>query len=463
MNSEISSGIIQKADLWAEQVRADPSFTLADAEELKYHLIDLTEELIESGLVQDEAFLIATSRLGDVSALKDEFEDVNTPILQMRNTILLLSGVMSFFFLYFFISSTTRLLALVLDNLNDNPKWNFVITLTYFSFYILSLIGITIFANLSGTRLNERIEHLKIKPKHTFILFSGILLFFIFDQWFQYLSYGTLKVGYYTASHLYQFFDYMGYILPFVSILCFLVLFHKYHRAGENPVNQPSLSSPVADSRDKVNYLTIDPVHPDDAYDELKRIGLNEEEACMIAHLRSGRNILKKDDKISPAHFNLPRHNLLIIFAGILVYFFFYFLLCSTSKLLFIELQRFQFDTLVSIRRTWSYVLAFHGLFIIFSANQYMLDQNLAQRIKKYHFKPIQLSWLFLATALLAIIDRILLPVMKRASGGDIELKYRVLKIFLISEFTFPLTLSVCFLLLFYKYYTDHVKIGQES
>jgi hypothetical protein len=92
MNREIKLSIDEQASVWAEHLRTDPSFTDSDVEELKSHLIDLSEELRLSGLNEEEAFMVAASRLDVTSTLKKEFEEINLPVIQLRKTILVLSG-----------------------------------------------------------------------------------------------------------------------------------------------------------------------------------------------------------------------------------------------------------------------------------------------------------------------------------------------------------------------------------
>ena len=99
---------------WTEQLRAEPSFTDADAEELKTHLYDIIDSLTENDLDEEEAFLVAQKRLGESHEMAGEFISTNKPVIQMRRSLLILAGVLAYFMLYYFILSTSKLLVVAL-------------------------------------------------------------------------------------------------------------------------------------------------------------------------------------------------------------------------------------------------------------------------------------------------------------------------------------------------------------
>ena len=63
---------------WRSHVRRRQSIHTVDVEELEDHLRSQVAELREAGLDEDEAFLIAVKRIGELEALSREFA-VSTP------------------------------------------------------------------------------------------------------------------------------------------------------------------------------------------------------------------------------------------------------------------------------------------------------------------------------------------------------------------------------------------------
>lgn len=58
-------------------IKKKGSLTGSDVEELKSHLYDATEDLQERGLTEEEAFIIASRRLGNINVLAKEYRKVN--------------------------------------------------------------------------------------------------------------------------------------------------------------------------------------------------------------------------------------------------------------------------------------------------------------------------------------------------------------------------------------------------
>ncbi|MGE5422189.1 MAG: permease prefix domain 1-containing protein, partial [Ignavibacteriales bacterium] len=63
---------------WSDHLRARGSLTETDIVELENHLRDQIEDLIDSGLATDEAFLISVKRLGNVNAISHEYSKINS-------------------------------------------------------------------------------------------------------------------------------------------------------------------------------------------------------------------------------------------------------------------------------------------------------------------------------------------------------------------------------------------------
>jgi hypothetical protein len=465
VDNEYNFSINQHASIWAEQLITDSAFTGSDVEELISHLIDLAEELKEKGLDDEEAFTIALARLGDASLLKNEFEEVNTPVIQMRRMILVLSGILIYFLLYFLMLSSSRLLVLILDQIKGNPEQNISIVFYYVAAFHLFMIVSTILLNYWGKKMVNKIVRLKIKPQLAFILFTGLFTLAIVDQWFRLVIKETFEFGNYTYNHLYTIFDYSGYSFPLIMILCFIVLFKKYYRliderSTDSGLTEECLSTPHYTNTDHPasldSYEQLQ--NPDEGQlDKLIKQGLDEEEARWIVMKRNGLISPQKNDYNTANRAGSPMRIFLLILSGVLVYFFLYFVLFSSARIFFTILQQFENNPLLNTKRTWSYVLIYQTLFIFFTVSLYIKDKNLVDRIKQIHINPVHSLWIFLATVILAIIDRCFYSLSKNSFRTDFEMKTRLYKIFLYSNYSFPFIICTCLLLLFYKYYRDNI------
>lgn len=66
---------------WRDNLNVSQSFESTDIDELDSHIREEIERLILSGLSEQEAFLVASNRLGQVDFLSEEFAKVNAGII----------------------------------------------------------------------------------------------------------------------------------------------------------------------------------------------------------------------------------------------------------------------------------------------------------------------------------------------------------------------------------------------
>lgn len=71
----------EQIKIWRKNLNVSQSFETVDIEELENHLREEIERLSLSGLSEQEAFLVAGHRLGQIDSLSEEFAKVNTGIL----------------------------------------------------------------------------------------------------------------------------------------------------------------------------------------------------------------------------------------------------------------------------------------------------------------------------------------------------------------------------------------------
>ena len=73
MAADSSSDLEAQIDQWRSYVHRRQAIDALDVEELEGHLRDQVAELIDVGLQNDEAFLVAVKRMGNLDALSREF------------------------------------------------------------------------------------------------------------------------------------------------------------------------------------------------------------------------------------------------------------------------------------------------------------------------------------------------------------------------------------------------------
>jgi hypothetical protein len=462
VNSNQNNKIYGQASSWAEQLKSDWSFTGNDIEELKGHLIDLIEGLKKKGLDEDEAFMIASARLGDSTSLTNEFEEVNIPHIQMRRAILVLSGVFGFFLLYFLMLFIIRLLILCLYKISTTHETNFRIVVYFVIFCHFLIIVSTLYVYFAEKIKIKRLELLKIRPKLTYWLYLGIIVVAMLDLWLKMIIMSNFELGGYTSNHLYALFDYIGYSFPLIIIICFFVLYKRYYSSINGRNSSLSLNTKLLSQQEddliKGSAIQFSIEQHNNQIEDFKKIGLEYEEAEWIIQKRMGLQT-QSEEVMVESHNNIQMRLLIYILSGIWVYFLLHFLLFSTTRVFFTVLQYFENDPLSNIKRTWSYVLIFQLLFIFLSISLYLRDNNIVKIIKRLNFEPIHIKWIFIAIIFFAFIDRCFYPISKFSLISDYNMKIKLSEVFLYTSYSFPFIICACFLMLFSKYYRDNVQI----
>src|SRR5438552_1025753 len=78
MESKTQFDLNRNLELWRQSLAESPSFQPDNLDELEVHIRDSVSTLEVKGLSTEEAFLIATRRLGQPTALDSEFGKVNS-------------------------------------------------------------------------------------------------------------------------------------------------------------------------------------------------------------------------------------------------------------------------------------------------------------------------------------------------------------------------------------------------
>jgi uncharacterized membrane protein YbhN (UPF0104 family) len=78
---------------WRENLAPSPAFRRENLDELESHLRDSVTHLMQRGLAADEAFLVATRRVGGGPMLSREFSKMNAKEIWMNRALWMLVGI----------------------------------------------------------------------------------------------------------------------------------------------------------------------------------------------------------------------------------------------------------------------------------------------------------------------------------------------------------------------------------
>lgn len=215
---------------WMEKIQSKPAVTEADAEELKSHLLDLMDDLKAGGLDEEEAFWVASKRLGNSTDWGEEYRQENNPVIQMRRSLIILAGVLAYFVCYYFILSTSKLLFITLLFKDVDgymaADWvsRYLITL-HFGF-VLFFASIFFLEKKTVTS----IENIKMRPKHTIIFLATAVTLAIADTCLYPVAKRMMGDNFPLHSYLYHFYMYFDYSFPLLISLGFVFVYFKYYK-----------------------------------------------------------------------------------------------------------------------------------------------------------------------------------------------------------------------------------------
>jgi hypothetical protein len=222
--------ITEKVNDWAEGLKAKPSFTESDIEEMKGHLFDSCKSLMLKGLSEEEAFILAKLRMGDSPELDEAFKEANQPVLQMRRSLYILAGVLVYFAAYFFILSTSKLLLLLLlqgeSGANEAVSWISRYLVTWHFIFLLFLVSIYFLE----AKTIAFLERFKFPPKITVVLIAFVVVIALVDHSLLPEVKNMMKDVPLFRSNLIQNYNYFELTFPFLMWLGFVLIYFKYYK-----------------------------------------------------------------------------------------------------------------------------------------------------------------------------------------------------------------------------------------
>jgi hypothetical protein len=216
-----------KINNWVNSIR---SATESDSEELKIHLLDLIDELKEAGLDDEEAFWVASKRMGNSFELEAVYSEANNALIQMRKSIIILAGILAYFLVYYFLLFSSKLLLIVLLILeNDGHAAIRFVTIYLEGFHFLFILfAISIY--FLENRTLAFIESIKLRPKHIFLILISAIVFSIADSCLLPISKSIIRKGFLIENQFYDTYFYFNYSFPLMISVCFVILYFKYFR-----------------------------------------------------------------------------------------------------------------------------------------------------------------------------------------------------------------------------------------
>lgn len=475
MERDIGFNLDRRLWEWTVQMKKVPDITEADSEELKCHLLDSAEHWERAGLDQEEAFWVASRRLRLSFDLVEDYHTVNSRLLQMEKTVLVLAGVLGFFLSYYFLVCSSMLLfyGLTVFDVSGDIALRWITNYLYGAqFVFVTFVAALMFMEKKFLLLAGRV---RLKPKHTLLL---LLITLLFAMGSQYLFPEIREIGKAQRfwGQLFDVFFYFRFSFPALLCLSFVFLYNRYGRklvkAAEGVVpNDRHEEENGTDLSEQINQwcnayqLNAGICHCNpgelkirilDLMNELKSLDLNAKEAFGIAAKRLGSGHFQwKDSSLGADDSVMQMKSSFLILAGIPIYFLLYYFFRSTSKFLFIILKSVELETQISLSWVSSYLTVICFVFLFFSISVYFFEKKTISFIEAFEAKPKYLFFIFIITLAFVIADVCFMSISKGLIEPDNVIKTNFVQIFRNFDHAFPLIACVSFVILYLKYYRE--------
>lgn len=230
MERDNEFNIQEQIDHWVGKIKSEPSFTESDSQELKSHLLDSIDQLKDTGLNDEEAFWVASRRIGTTVDWEEDYSQANNQVIQIRRSVLILAGVLVYFCLYYFIESTSKLLFIILlsEDINGYLAVNWVSRYLIGAHIVIIMIVASIY--FMEKKTISFIENVKMKPKYTLLLLFITIIFSITDTCLFPVVKNLLSQDNPLRSHLIHIYLYLNYSFPLIICVSFIFLYFKYYR-----------------------------------------------------------------------------------------------------------------------------------------------------------------------------------------------------------------------------------------
>ena len=218
---------------WVNRLKSETSITKKDIEELKSNLLDLIEDLKETGLNDEEAFLVASMRLGKISDWENEYRKSNSWVLSLRRFTVIMAGVLAYFLFYHLIGLLSKLLLIILLYYKvEGFEAVFLVSRFLIAIHILFIL---FFLHLyfRDKKIISLIENIKLKPKHIIILLICAVIFGSTNVILSAEYKSMMGTNYILKSHMSHYLIYFDYTFPLLICLGFIFIYSKYYKISK--------------------------------------------------------------------------------------------------------------------------------------------------------------------------------------------------------------------------------------
>lgn len=203
---------------------ANTALTPEDMDELSVHLTSVYNEMLELGLSENEAWMVASNRIGKPEVLHEEFKKVNSNFSVNRNWMMLLWGAVGLLILQaIFIVLPLLYSGTLLNRLKLTDERKFI-TGSYYAIAIV-LIVLFIFAIARSGSIINRFTNSLTKYASLYAIVAVVAgLWAAFFSYILFANYMALDGGKYDEERRSLSFLMFGFYFPLIAITAFATL-----------------------------------------------------------------------------------------------------------------------------------------------------------------------------------------------------------------------------------------------
>lgn len=231
-----SDNLSERISKWCAEQKPVSGSTDSNPEELESSMSALVNKLREIELDEDEAFGVATKRLGTGHFhWENKIQQVDDWPVQMKKSFLIFAGVLVYFLFNHFFGITSKLLFIVLRTTSVDIHTSVVWISGYLKVvcFVLVLFSINIyFLEKEAISFLKSLE-VKLKSRHLFFLFFIVLGFVLADVCLMAVSKSLIAPDAIILADFIQVFRNFDYTFPLIICSSCIVLYFRYYRKAK--------------------------------------------------------------------------------------------------------------------------------------------------------------------------------------------------------------------------------------
>jgi len=225
MENTASFDLNRRIEQWRENLATSPSFRGENLDELEAHLRDSVAALQSRGLTAEEAFLVATRRIGGGGLLANEFGKVNGSALWLDRLFWMVIGYQVWLLISSFVGLVTRNAVLlgIYDAGYDFKAHGYAIPVTLFA--LVQLAGFAGSLAFCWWLLREKGQRLgrwlgeRLQSRTTWILTFGVLYAFSVGIGIVHGGINALLINHFGKERIMDFSVSLGFSNSFTQLI----------------------------------------------------------------------------------------------------------------------------------------------------------------------------------------------------------------------------------------------------